>query len=86
MPHPLQLGIGLHLAGALCAALAALHLMGRGVCNLRRRRHDGVADAPASTVDAPAPAAPAPRPRRRPMPPPRRLTEARSHFGLRGLP
>ncbi|MGN6572643.1 MAG: hypothetical protein ACTHLO_14640 [Pseudolabrys sp.] len=87
MPHPLQLGIGLHAVGALCAALAVCDLLLRGVLRARGRRN-AAAIAPAEPVQAPPAAAfvPQVRPRRRPMPPPRKLTEARTHFGLRGVP
>jgi len=86
MPHPLQLGVGLHIAGALCAVLATLHLLVRGICSVRRQRPGAASDVPGEAVAAAVIAAPAPRARRRPMPPPRRLTEPRSHFGLRGVP
>ena len=86
MPHPLQFGIGLHVAGAACTAAAAAHLVLRGLLRARRRRQAAAA-GPAEARPPAAIAPPAPKPRsRRPMPPPRKLVEPRTHFGLRGLP
>jgi hypothetical protein len=86
MPHPLQLGIGLHAAGALCAIAATLHLCLRAMLRGRRRRDEAaVACAPIAPGVAAA-ARMKPRAPRRPMPPPRAAVPARSHFGLRGVP
>jgi hypothetical protein len=87
LPHPLQLGIGLHVVGALCAVATILYFLARAVRSARRRRLPTVA-APAEVSLAPsaAPVAPKPRARRRPMPPPRKVVEPRTHFGLRGMP
>ncbi|HXD44090.1 MAG TPA: hypothetical protein VN655_03060 [Pseudolabrys sp.] len=87
MPHPLRLGIGLHVFGALCAVLAVLHLLARAAARMRRR---GAQPAAAEIAPPPAPtfvaAASRPRARLRRMPPPRKLERPRSHFGLRGVP
>jgi hypothetical protein len=87
LPHPLRLGVGLHLAGALCAVVAVLHLCVHGVCRMRGGRQDAVAASPDTCPAAVvAPATRKPRARRRPMPPPRKVVEPRTHFGLRGVP
>ena len=85
LPHPLQFGIGLHFAGALCAAV--LMFLSRAVRRVRGRRLARPA-APAEAPPAPiaTPVAYKPRARRRPMPPPRKVVEPRTHFGLRGVP
>jgi hypothetical protein len=83
MPHPLQLGVGLHVFGALCALLAALHLLVRTAVRLRGAAPDA-ADLPAPPPPVDGTAKRRPRPRR--MPPPRKLARPRSHFGLRGVP
>ena len=88
MPHPLQLGLGLHVAGTLCALAAVLHLLARAIVRAKRRRQPalpGAAEA-AAPVRAAVPARPRLRPGRRPMPPPRKQVEPRTHFGLRGVP
>jgi len=87
LPHPLQFGIGLHFAGALCAAAAVLMFLTRAVRRARGRRLARPA-APAEAPPAPiaTPVAYKPRARRRPMPPPRKVVEPRTHFGLRGVP
>ena len=87
LPHPLQLGIGLHVAGALCAVAALLLLVVRGVGRARRRQVDAaVVSDEARPAAAVVPLRQKPRAYRRPMPPPRKLTEPRTHFGLRGVP
>ena len=86
LPHPLQLGIGLHAAGALCAVAATLHLLAGGVLRVRRRRAPAAGAPPEPPAKAATSPAPRLRPNRRPMPPPRKITEPRSHFGLRGVP
>lgn len=87
LPHPLQLGIGLHVAGALCAVAALLLLVVRGVGRARRRQvAAAVVSAEARPEAAAVPLRQKPRAYRRPMPPPRTLTEPRTHFGLRGVP
>ena len=86
MPHPLQMSIGLHAAGALCAVLATLHVLLRMI-GRAGRRHRGLSAVPAvrpAAVVPPAP--PKSRLRWRHLPPPRKLLQARSHFGLRGVP
>jgi len=87
LPHPLHFGVGLHVAGALCALATMLMFVARAVRRARRRRSAMMA-APAEASPAPlaAPVALKPRARRRPMPPPRKVVEPRTHFGLRGVP
>jgi hypothetical protein len=86
MPHPLQMSIGLHAAGALCAVLATLHILLRLIGRARRRRRRLSAVPAVSPVAVVPPPAPKSRLRWRHLPPPRKLLQARSQFGLRGMP
>ncbi len=83
LPHPFRLSFGLHLVGALFAALALLHLAALAL-RARRKPREGAA------ASAAAPVAVARRKKARfhlrPLPPPRKLGRPRSEFGLRGVP
>ena len=87
LPHPLRLSLGLHVVGALFAALALLHLASLALRAQRRPRERAVASA-APFVPVPAGVA---RPKKvrfhlRPLPPPRKPGRPRTEFGLRGVP
>jgi hypothetical protein len=77
LPHVLRLSLGLHVVGALCAALALVHL---AVLALNARRKTRAAAA------APAFKPKKPRFHLRPLPPPRKAGRPRKEFGLRGVP
>ena len=75
LPHPFRLSLGLHVVGALFAALA-----------LRARRKPREDAAPSAAVPV---AVVKPRKARfhlRPPPTPRKLGRPRQEFGLRGVP
>lgn len=83
LPHLLRLNPGLHIVGALFAALALLHLITLVVRPRRRLPDDAAATAgrPVSAVKLKTP-----RFRFRPLPPPRKFARPRKEFGLRGVP
>ena len=83
LPHLLRLNPGLHIVGALFAALALLHLASLVVRPRRPLRDDATA-TPGGSVAAAKPKSP--RFRFRPLPPPRKFVRPRKEFGLRGVP
>ena len=83
LPHPFRLSLGLHVVGALFAALALLHLAALALRARRKPREDA---APSAAVPV---AVVKPRKARfhlRPPPTPRKLGRPRQEFGLRGVP
>jgi hypothetical protein len=84
LPHLLRLNPGLHIVGAVSAALAVLHLAAAAVRSRRPPGDPGAAAKPAGSVAAVKPKTP--RFRFRPLPPPRKLGRPRKEFGLRGVP
>ena len=81
LPHVLRFSLGLHMVGALFAALAVLQLVA-GLLFVER----SPSDAPARARKAPAALLKAAKARLRPLPAPRKLGKPRREFGLRGVP
>ena len=81
LPHVLRFSVGLHMVGALFAALAMLQLVA-GMLFVAR----APSDTPAPPRKAPAALLRAAKARLRPLPPPRKLGKPRTEFGLRGVP
>lgn len=79
LPHVLRLSLGLHVVGALCAALVLLHFARLAWRARRKPRADAAAREPAFKARRP-------RFRFRPLPPPRKPGRPRKEFGLRGVP